>query len=68
MKTHSRAELAASKEAAANTEKRLRAELTAREMQRDAAMEMGAIIERSLNGEIQRLNNELAKVKALVDR
>lgn len=63
-----KAELAIDKEGAANTEKSLREELSVREKQRNAAMEMGAIVERSLNEEIQRLADELAKVKALVNR
>ncbi|MBN4053195.1 OmpA family protein [bacterium AH-315-L15] len=62
------AELAAAKEAAANTELRLKEDLAAREKQRDAAMEMGAIVERSLNDEIQRLNDAFAKEKALMER
>ncbi len=56
-------ELMDTKENAANTEKSLRRSLAARKQQRDVAMQMGAMIERSLNQEIQRLRDELAKIK-----
>ncbi len=61
------AELDAAKKRAAETEKKLRAELALLKKQRDIAMDMGAFVERSLNEEIQRLNREIQKMKAQED-
>jgi uncharacterized protein YlxW (UPF0749 family) len=58
-----KAELRDAKKRAVNTEKSLRKTLAARKQQRDVAMDMGAFIERSLNKEIQRLKDELVKMK-----
>lgn len=58
-----KAELTATKKSAANTEKRLRKALAASTQQRDLAMEMGAIIERTLHKEIQRLKDEIANMR-----
>ncbi len=60
-------ELLATKEAAANTEKKLKERIAVLDIQRNAAMDMGAFVERSLNEEIQRLKDELEKEKILVD-
>ncbi len=56
-------ELTLTKENAASVEKNLREQLIMREKQREIAMDMGAFIERSLSGEIDRLNKELEKLK-----
>jgi len=62
------AELAASKEDGSKKEIALKDTIAAREKQRDAAMAMGAIVERTLNDEIDRLKGELAKEVLLAER